>query len=212
MHTDNRDDARTETLNEILESRKLYNDTPALRKYWDDLFSKHYMDILESKSEIGRHGIIAEIINRFATEGKVLDVGCGTGILSQLLNYSKFSYLGCDISDAAIQFSLKNRINSRIAFKRCRIEDIGLTDELSAIVFNESLYYLDFDSVFHQSTKLINSSGLFIVSIFDYPENLALLESVRSKLIVLSETVVINQHAGFKWNIIAGHINKKTYM
>jgi SAM-dependent methyltransferase len=210
MHIDCRNDAQIETLNEIIQSKKLYNDTPGLQKYWDELFAKQYINILESPAEIGRHGVIAEIINRFASEGSILDVGCGTGILSQLINYNKFKYEGCDISDVAIEYSVKNRYNVKAKFVRCRIEDIQYTNKLSAIVFNESLYYLDVDEAFDKSNKLLKNGGFFIASVFDFPEGEILLKSLRNRLEVKSETIVLSKEAGFKWNIIAGHIKNAT--
>jgi len=203
---DTRDDPRLATSHEIALSHSLRNNKLGLSMYWDNLFVDQNLTLLESVTEIGRTGIISEIISRNASPGVVLDVGCGTGILSSMIDIVSFTYLGCDISTVAINFAIQHRARDNVSFVTSTFQDLGHIDSVSAIVFNESLYYLDVEEALTNASKLLSPSGLLIISIFDFPEGRLLLDSLRDRLSLIVNTSVSNLTTGFRWDVVAGHL------
>lgn len=203
MLSDPRYDARAETSKEVLEVRHLAVDPANLKGYWDDAFRRQYLDILEQPAEVGRHGVIAEIVNRLALEGPILDAGCGTGILSSLLDLSKFGYIGCDISSVAIEYARRTRSRPNADFRVEEIETLTVSKPLSAIVFNEVLYYVDAPAVLEKMPAWLARDGVVVASIFDFPEGLELCSWLRRQFSILLDIAIENQEKGFRWHILA---------
>ncbi|CAD6559874.1 Ubiquinone biosynthesis O-methyltransferase, mitochondrial [Paraburkholderia kirstenboschensis] len=92
--------------------------------------------------EVGRYSVIVGYCLHFKPAARVLDVGCGTGILARWLSGAAISsYLGIDLSEAAIEKARQSNIQGAefavadgTAFKTSQLFDV--------IVFNEVLYYI----------------------------------------------------------------------
>ncbi len=206
MSHDPRVDPRVATSSEVQVASKLRNDVVALRAYWNQLFMDQYLNVLEAPAEIGRHGVIAELIQRICRDGNVLDAGCGTGILSQLLDLKKFAYLGCDISDVAIEHANTHRAKPNARFRVGRIEDLQDISGLSALVFNEVLYYVDADSVIKSAKSWLRSEGIVVASVFDFPEGNEIRKWLRVKLVDFKEIAIQNTDNSLKWYVTMGRL------
>ena len=70
-----------------------------------------------------RMSLILETIDRYAPpQGRVLDVGCGTGFLLERLAERGFSGVGIDLSPESVEHA------------RSRLAEIGAADRLTAVV------------------------------------------------------------------------------
>lgn len=205
MNSDPRADPRRETSKEVGEARLLSGDVPALRKYWNNLYHGQYLDVLEAKAEFGRHGVIAEIITRTIDSGRVIDAGCGTGILASLLDPKRFYYLGLDISDTAIEFARRNRSRQGAEFRTERIEDCHDIKGAKAVVFNEVLYYIGLTEGLSIAKLWLDEGGVIVVSLFDFPEGREVLAGVQGHLDVRWTVTVENLARDLKWHVLAGH-------
>src|SRR4028118_1959096 len=73
---------------------------------WEREFSSNTWNYLESKDEEGRYHSIIKFYSQFCQKGKILDIGCGKGVLfkyfKQAINLAGDKYFGIDISETAV--------------------------------------------------------------------------------------------------------------
>ena len=109
---------------------------------WDHQHTTGYWDFLAGIEELSRYSAIAGYCQFLKPAARVLDVGCGTGLLAERLSRDRMSaYLGIDLSPAAIErarrLDLENVefiVGNAATFEPSQVFDI--------IIFNEILYYL----------------------------------------------------------------------
>lgn len=193
---------------EIEEINPLYQDSNALQDYWNKRYAETYNDLLESKMEMGRYGIITEYLRRIIRKGKVLDVGCGTGIIAEMLNLEQIEYTGIDIAKEAIQKAKEKPYAPECRFFNLRFEEYQPEEHFDAIIANEILYYVDRGKFFQQCNSLLAPQGHLIVSVFNFNAGRKLLPEVRNKLNDLFETSVYNPQNNLQWNILAGKFKR----
>jgi len=70
---------------------------------------------------------------------RVLDVGCGAGVLQQRMAYGR--YVGVDMNASAI-VQAQARATGEVQFLCAPVQDYVIPGEFDVIVFNESLYYM----------------------------------------------------------------------
>ncbi len=191
---------------EIIKRIKL--DTPALKSFWDNRYNETYNDVLENNNEIGRHGIIAEYINRIIKKGDILDIGCGTGILAELLDMKLFNYLGIDLSKEALKKATEKLPALKMNFKNIRFEEFTSNKIYDVIVCNEVIYYMDLKILLQKCIKLLDKNGHFIVSVFDFKEGKKLLPVIKAKLESPYEITIFNSGINFKWYLLAGKFKR----
>lgn len=124
---------------------------------------------------------------------RVLDVGCGDGILQQRLAYER--YLGIDASPEAIA-TARDREGERTAFLCADAQDVALDGEFDLIVFNESLYYLPepIEALAHYRRSLA-PGGVIVVSIVETPISARLWRRLEaSGLGMVTSVRVTNEH------------------
>ena len=182
----------------------IYNDNEALKRFWRQRYEETYSHLLDSRSEFGRYGVIAEYLTRVIQKGHVLDVGCGTGILAELIEKDLLSYTGLDISEEAIRLGRGKMPEMRENFHAVRFEEFRPDHTFDALVANEVLYYIDTGIFFDQCHRLLKPEGHLIISIFDFPDGKKLLEELKHKLQSPFETDVINPRKKLTWHILAG--------
>lgn len=197
-------DAKEETSLEISALEKIQGNTDAVKEFWNTRYREVYNNVLEDKNELGRHGIISEFIVRNYNEGNILDVGCGTGILAQLLVNKKYDYTGIDISTEALTSAKHKKIKIKHEFINIRFEDFITDKKFDIIVLNEVLYYMNNDIAFTQVRKLIKEDGYLIVSLFNFTQGNELIPVVKTKIDQPFELSLFNKTVDFNWNIIGG--------
>lgn len=203
MGNDPRIDPRLETSQETQELKKLQGKQQAINDYWDERFENVYCCVLENPSEMGRHGVIAEIINRTVAKGNILDVGCGTGILSELVDFKRFKYLGIDVSKVALSTAKEKRMRPNVKFQLASIESFVPQQKFAAIVFNEVLYYVDYKNVMRQISGWVSGQKLIITSIFDFDEGRELRNWFQINTNIISEIIIENPKDNLKWHVNA---------
>jgi 2-polyprenyl-3-methyl-5-hydroxy-6-metoxy-1,4-benzoquinol methylase len=196
----------TEPSREVREVRALSHDQNALGEYWDVLFRSHYDDFLEDSDLIGRNGVLAEFIDRFASGGKILDVGCGTGILANLINPLRYHYLGIDVSEVAIGIASQKQAHPNFEFRVATLDDLKNEDNFSAIVFNEVLYYLDAHKALTSSKRLLGRMGIVLISLFDFYDGRLLMEQLPEIINIHEHVQVHNVLKKLQWHILVGSV------
>lgn len=131
--------------------------------------------ILRSMNEI-RVPFIVNGLRKPMNEVRLIDVGCGGGILSEALARSGANVLGIDpvfesINQAQLHAQEDKQLESRLRYRNCNIEDLSPQKEhiesYDALVASEVLEHIeDVENFLKHCTKLIKPNGsLFITTI-----------------------------------------------
>jgi 2-polyprenyl-3-methyl-5-hydroxy-6-metoxy-1,4-benzoquinol methylase len=148
---------------------------------------------LRDDTEEPRYAAVREVVERYAAEGFVLDLGCSQGILAEGLHYGR--YLGIDISSPAIALaSPKSDAQTRFV---CADVDVFMPDRPpDAVVLNEVMYYLPHPlrSVQRHAHNLA-PGGVLVVSLFHRAWSCRwLLRRLGQRLDLLETVLVTSGH------------------
>lgn len=177
---------------------------------WNETYAAGTWDFLSGIGEASRYAVLAGYIRNYAQQGKVLDAGCGQGVLARYLDSSLIrGYTGFDWSDKAIS----KTVNIPYAnFLQSSIEDFDTEDRFDVIVFNEVLYYLDHPlQAIHRYSGMLFPHGVLLMSMFDHRNDFekyvlvkGIWESIKkSNIHILDETRLTNISAGLTWTVLA---------
>ena len=116
----------------------------------------------------------AMIRNWEMTSGRVLDMGCGTGVLAVELAavFPEFEFVGLDLSEAALTVAreqiAERKLASRITFEHGDAEDMPFEDASFDLVISSNTLHLLQNPIlmFNEVERVIGPTGKFIVSDF----------------------------------------------
>lgn len=102
------------------------------------------------------------IISQFINNGKVLEVGCATGILLSLLKKRGFDALGIEVSRTTSEVARKRGIDVIVnSFGKT-----NLTQKFDLVVFNHTLEHLkDLNQVLEKTNKLLNKNRFLFIDL-----------------------------------------------
>ena len=88
--------------------RSLVPETPPSLEFpaekWDLEYRSGNWDYLGGLQEVPRYSVVAGYVGYFNSRSRILEIGCGTGILLRYIRHLDFThYQGVDISGAAIE-------------------------------------------------------------------------------------------------------------
>ncbi len=184
--------------------RALGRDRQARQAFWEERYRDTYRTLLADRSEFGRYGVVTEYLRRILPEGKVLDIGCGPGILAGLLEGSALQYTGIDLSEEAITLARQNHPSLQEHFHVASYDQFGEAGDYDAIVASEILYYIDAEDFFVHSRRLLKPGGHLIVTIYDFEKGRELLPEVEKRLVRPFRADVYNAEKGLRWHVVAG--------
>ena len=127
---------------------------------------------------------MTRLIEKYAENGPILDLGCGIGYLGEFVDATKYSiYTGVDISVTAIEDAKKRRKSPKLNFVSSEIETYIPEGQFNVIAFKDSIYYIPFlklTKVLNRYKTHLSNQGVFIVRIADgkrYANIVRLIES-----------------------------------
>lgn len=149
--------------------------SPILKQHvWDREYASGKWDFLDGKNGSISRDTILDVIERYATGGDVLDLGCGAGATGTEIAPVYRSYLGVDISAVAIakanslaQAAARQVKNSYVTGDILTFVPAGL---FTVILFRESLYYFPLRKIEHMLARycgFLAGDGVFIVRLHD---------------------------------------------
>ncbi len=169
--------------------------------YWERFYGSAESDFLFADREVGRFGVIAELIGRRPGAVRVLDVGCGAGGLSALLRPDD-DYLGIDISSAAIGRAAAAHPGR--SFQATSLEEVSLkAGSFDFVVLSEVLFYTDAVSALKRAAALLKpDTGRLVVSIYSSPSGDEIHRLLREQVDVLQEIRITSTVPGLVWTVI----------
>lgn len=151
----------------------------ALRQDWEDYSADEWNDqhasatwkYLVGLEQAPRYAVIEGWRHRLKPSGKVLDLGCGEGVLLQQTPTSvRVDYTGVDLSQVAITEAAKRIRDASIERFVCAdIESFNppAGSPFDVVVFNEVLYYVaDPAATVNRYRNTLAPEGIIIVSVF----------------------------------------------
>lgn len=165
-------------------------------------------DYMNDIAEAHRYSIIVGCCEYFTpSERRVLDVGCGEGILQKRMTYS--DYVGVDVNAAAIA-SAQARGAIRATFVVSdAAEGFQAAGSFDAIVFNESLYYIRNPvEVFARCRQSLSPGGIIVVCMFQTYLARQLWNKLRAFGMEELTTVKISNELGFS-SIVRVYANSR---
>lgn len=175
--------ASSDRLVRNLEAHSRRGDLPASAAAWNEQYGAGKWAYLRDPGELARYGILVAFCERLTPCRRVLDVGCGEGILRDLLRRGDDRrYLGIDVSEVAIE-AARSRADADDEFRVADAETFATEERFDAVVLNESLYY--FHDPLGQAARYLEltaDGGALIVSMFESPRTRAILRALEQRL------------------------------
>ena len=174
--------------------KQLFNSFARKKKKWNTQYAQGFWDGLKSKLEEERFHAVRDFIYKYSDNGKILEIGCGEGILQAKLNDGSFSkFVGIDLSEVAIKKAAD--LQSGIVQYLCAdMEQFVPSEKYDIIIFNESIYYSSHpERLLKKYMKDLNENGVFIVSIYEGTRNLRVLNKLRRNFKSLESKKTINE-------------------
>lgn len=136
------------------------------------------------------------VASRAGKHGKVLDVGCGNGVISIQLGRLGFNVTGIDVSEKTIQTASSNNPFEHVSFKVLSAEELVATGELfDVIICSEVLEHLSHPEQLLKTLYLsLKPNGILIVTV---PNGYG----PRETLVTKPYLKMRNNH-GFVWRIV----------
>lgn len=135
---------------------------------WDVEYDDGRWDFLLDIKELGRTGIIASWLRTTKTGARILDVGCGEGVLFPHLDQEALkAYVGVDFSEKALAGAKVDPTRSRLVAADLESYTAEPGERFSAIVFNEVLHFAaDPGAEIARYVEWLEPGGIIAVSMY----------------------------------------------
>ena len=158
---------------------------------------------LHDVADLGRYSIIVGLTKYLCPNARILDLGCGEGILLEKFAASDYaSYLGIDFSDVAIQNAAK-LASDKARFMTGDLNKLEVTGQYDVVIYNESLYYLGNPQKAVQALlKNLAAGGVFIISMVDkHGKERENIWGELDEILELQEKIKVANLAGDSWTV-----------
>jgi len=156
-------------------------DVPVGAGAWDEQYRAGHWSFLHNPSELARYGVLAAFCQRLTPARTILDVGCGEGILRDLLRDGYQRYVGVDLSSVAID-AARREAGSHDSFVVADAESYAPGEAFDVVVLNECLYYLhDPLAQAERYLRMASPEGALILSMFESPRTRAILRVLEER-------------------------------
>jgi 2-polyprenyl-3-methyl-5-hydroxy-6-metoxy-1,4-benzoquinol methylase len=187
------------------EARTGRGDAPQAAADWQRQWTAGRWDFLADRGETERHEVLVEVLQRLGPEARILDVGCGDGVLYAALCRAPIppgDYHGIDIAANAIERA--RALAASDASARFEVADAATfvpARRYDAVVFNESLYYLDEPEATAERyrAQALEPAGWLIVSLFRSRRSEAIRRALRRRFEILDGRAVV--HGERSWSV-----------
>jgi len=183
-------------------SFKSYSNCKVSEDKWNKQYKSGHWDYLADIKELSHNSIIAGYAHRFSSNGNILDIGCGNGVLQQTLDkYGYNHYTGIDISSEAISIA-QSFANKQTEFICSSASDFKSDKRYNVIIFNECLYYLEKPiETINMLKNYLEPDGKIIISMFGDDEPVVNCWKLVDELNSEVDSVMVTHKSGTYWII-----------
>ena len=182
------------------------------RDEWEAQYSDGEWARLRNVDELPHYSVIAGYVSHYAECGRILDVGCGEGILQEVLGQGRYTrYVGIDLAqDAILKASIKR--DSRTMFEQADASLYTPHHEFDVVVFNEVLYYFDtpLDLIGRYAPQLADG-GTTIVSMVVDRRSLRIWRMLERTYAPEAEVLVANRTASWIVKAYRGGLSRNNH-
>ncbi|MGG3309190.1 methyltransferase domain-containing protein [Paenibacillus lautus] len=194
-----------------MENAKVQDFIESSQQQWDEEYRSNMWDYLSDITEYARYSVVYGYIRKFIGDEGILDMGCGAGILyDMLLDVEQSNYTGVDLSEEAIRIASSK--TSRNLFQRADINHYVPHKRYNVIVFNESLQYVpNTPNKLLEYARYLTPDGVIISSLYSHKNtqdsDYLMVEHKISEIEscglfdIVDKVSVFNHNAGLKWYI-----------
>jgi SAM-dependent methyltransferase len=173
---------------------KRWGGAAAKKLLWDQEFANGQWDYLESTPDDPIYGCL----EKYARQGSVLDLGCGSGNTGNELEWAKYgSYTGVDVSSVAVEkANARSRQNGREAkneYVCADIENYAPRTVYDVILFRESIFYIPYSKVRQVLDRYANHlkpGGVFIVRMCDRDKYAGIVGVIQKHYRVIDQVLL----------------------
>ena len=162
---------------------------------WDRAYESGQLDYFGALPEQARYSVIAGLLEALEVRGRVLDAGCGQGILARRCAHLPFSgWTGVDLSERAIE-----QARRAVRDPRCRflVEDLlaaearWMAEPHEVAVLNEVLYMCDDpERLLGRVLESLSGEGWLILSNWRHRGERALWRTVERRARIVESVLV----------------------
>jgi SAM-dependent methyltransferase len=168
------------------------------RRRWNRQYAAGDWAWLARPGELARYSVLAGYALELKPGGRVLDVGCGEGLLRDRLHPRAFTqYLGIDFEEPIRRAAPRSDERTRFvaADMNFFVPDVGF----DVIVFNESLYlFRDVAEGLKRYETFLAPQGLFLVSMHGGLKTDGIWTLLRERYAAIDEVTITNRD-GATW-------------
>ena len=143
--------------------------------FYDDLKEQwmeredHPIALLRAENQIRNPWIAKVIKERKKASAKVLDIGCGGGLLTNYLAQEGHQVSGIDLSSSSLEIGIKNDLSKTVEYKEANAYELpyqnGSFDVVAAMDVLEHVE--NPEKVISQASRVLRKNGLFFFHTFN---------------------------------------------
>jgi SAM-dependent methyltransferase len=172
------------------------------RSRWNKQFAEGGWEWLKNLEELAHHSVLIGYLQRLAPGGRVLDMGCGNGMLVRGVSSKPWSdYIGIDFEEPIKHCA--DLVDDVTTFATGDMNDYVPTGTFDAIIFNESAYY-HWDAVkgFQRYVSYLNPGGVLLISMVHNAKSPNIWAAIEPLWPTL-DSVYIKNSKGTEWTVKA---------
>lgn len=168
------------------------------RRRWNRQYAAGEWTWLARPGELARYSVLAGYALELKPGGKLLDVGCGEGLLRDRLHPRAFTqYVGIDFEEAIRRAA--HRIDERTRFVDADMNFFVPDVAFDTIVFNESLYlFRDVARGLERYEGFLAPKGLFLISMHGGAKTQEIWSLLGERYVAVDEVTITNRD-GATW-------------
>ena len=190
--------AVTEPLGDGLRKSWLRLNQVRRRRRWNRQYAAGEWTWLARLGELARYGVLSAYALELKPAGKLLDVGCGEGLLRDRLHPGAFThYVGIDFEEAIQRAATRSDGRTRFLVADMNFFVPDLT--FDTIVFNESLKsFRDVAAGLERYEAFLDRNGLLLVSMHGGMKTQEIWRLLDERYPVIDEVTITNRD-GATW-------------
>jgi ubiquinone/menaquinone biosynthesis C-methylase UbiE len=103
------------------------------------------------------------LLDEISSGSKVLEIGCGTGLLSAAIGKMDVRFTAIDVSESLIEIARKNNVDNGIDFRLENACDMSFSDHSFDIVIGSSIFHhLDVDLAIGEFFRVLKPGGKIV--------------------------------------------------